>query len=223
MAGFWKQLWEPWNRWTGRAVSTPRRRRRYQVEVSELDPRLMLAAAVTGAHAAAVEKAAATPKPTPGVTGFNATAVPNVLLPPNGQFVLVTVSGQVVANTTSPPSGFFYVTDEYREIEPRGVFKLGPGQPFVFNGTPDGTVYPYSFTIYLQAQRSTNIPDGRHYYILVGAKTPENTMSTTVPVIVPIQKLPPEAQPILYSTIQAKFGFKPKPHTTPTPPTRATR
>jgi hypothetical protein len=198
MTGFWRRLWKPWMRRFARSATAPRSRNWYQAEVVELDQRVLL---------------------TPGVTGFNAKVEPNVLVPPNGRFVPVTISGQVAATTTTPPTGFFYVTDEYRELEPRGVFAVGPGQPFIVNGTPSGTIYPYSVTIFLQAQRSSDIPDGRHYYILVGARTPENNMSTTLPVIVPLSPVPPKHS-ILDSTIQQILGFHPRPR--PTPPARPT-
>src|SRR5512135_1195043 len=87
------------------------------------------------------------------------------LLPntPNGRFVPVAVFGQIATNHPERPAGFFFVTDEYRVIEPHGPVALTP------QGSKNGLfLYGFSFSVSLQAKRSTNTPDGRHYDIFVG-------------------------------------------------------
>jgi hypothetical protein len=191
MEGFWRRLLRP--RWRAAAGTSAASRRKpaCRVEVTLLEGRLLL-------HVFQ------------GVLGLNATAAPAVLVPPNGRYVPETVSGQVVADSPKVPVGFFTVTDEYRRDEPRGFFVPQNGVPFINNGTTDGTLYSFSVTFFLQAQRSTNVADGRHYDILVGVRTPQNVFSKTLPVIVPRGPLPPHFVPI--STIQGEVGFNPRQH-----------
>ena len=102
------------------------------------------------------------------------------VLPPNGRFVPVAILGQVISTRPQTPTGFFHVTDEYRRLEPFGTFPLVPSGRL-------GPNYTFSFrlTLNLQARRSTNTSDGRHYYVLVGGSDSTRTGSQTVQVLVP--------------------------------------
>jgi hypothetical protein len=110
------------------------------------------------------------------VTSVTGVAVPSLLVPPNGQFMPVVVSGQITSTGAEAPRAFFQVTDEYRRDEPRGHLTLVKTAP---------STYSYSFQIFLQAQRSTRVPDGRHYYILVAAGDQDSGNGATIPVLVP--------------------------------------
>jgi hypothetical protein len=111
------------------------------------------------------------------VSNLVVTAVPNILSPPDGRYVPVTVSGQLVATSASPPKGFFFVTDQYRAIEPRGAVALHPAST--------ANLFTYSFTIHLRAKRGSQTPNGRQYDILVGATDKDNTAFKTIAVLVP--------------------------------------
>jgi hypothetical protein len=111
---------------------------------------------------------------------------PGLLPPTNGQFVPVLVYGKIFDTRPQTPSGFFHVTDEYRRVEPFGTFSLVPagklGAAFAFS---------FQFTLNLQAKRSTNTPDGRHYDVLVGATDVDGNGGRTVEVLVPKVFPPP--------------------------------
>ncbi len=89
----------------------------------------------------------------------------------------MTVSGTIGESTDETPHGFFYVTDQYRTIEPRADVVLHP--------TADPHTYSYSFTIHLRAQRGFQTPNGRQYSILVGASDSSGTAGKTIGVLVP--------------------------------------
>jgi hypothetical protein len=105
-------------------------------------------------------------------------AVPSILTPPNKQYVAVTVSGTIEHSNVKQPRGFFYVTDQYGEIEPYGGVVLTPSP-----STPKISLY--SFTIHLRAQRGSQTMNGRQYNILVGAKDKDGTAGKTIAVLVP--------------------------------------
>jgi hypothetical protein len=108
---------------------------------------------------------------------FLVTATPKVLRPPDGRFVPVTVSGSFETSIGSKPKGFFYVTDQYGRIEPRGAVALHTA------GAPN--LFSFSFTIYLQAKRGSQTMNGRQYDLLVGASDSDVTASKTIFVWVP--------------------------------------
>lgn len=107
------------------------------------------------------------------------------VLAPTGRYVTVTVHGEIGASHRDPPAAFFFVTDEYRTVEPRA-----PHVPLTFERDvvlPYGTwsVFSYSFQVRLQAKRSTRTFDGRHYDIFVGATDAQGTDGLTTQVFVP--------------------------------------
>ena len=118
---------------------------------------------------------------------YKITVVPQVLPPTsNGRFVPVTFFGQV-KGTRPAATGYFHVTDEYRRVEPSGDVTLTPaGKSLGFY------VFDFRFTVDLQAKRSTNTPDGRHYDVLVGAADADNSDGKTVTVLVPKVYPPPK-------------------------------
>src|SRR4051812_40125974 len=71
------------------------------------------------------------------------TATPAVLSPANGRYVPVTVKGSMDQSAGIAPKAFFYVTDQYGAIEPRGRITMHrvDGNPYRFT---------YEFVIYLQ-------------------------------------------------------------------------
>jgi hypothetical protein len=99
---------------------------------------------------------------------------------PNGQFIPVAIFGDIATTRVENPAGFWFVTDEYRRVEPQGTMTLTPAGKF--KGFP---IEAFSFTIELQARRSTNTPDGRHYDIFVGATDSDGAGGKTVAVYVP--------------------------------------
>jgi len=119
---------------------------------------------------------------------------PQILFPPNGRFVPVQISGTAIEfhfnpatgkvtfnNQPGPKIGQFHVTDEYRQNNPTGVF------------TPvhtTGNQYTFSFTVNLEAKRSTEFPQGRRYYVAIGLKDGDGWAGKTVAVWVP-KSLPP--------------------------------
>ena len=105
---------------------------------------------------------------------------PGLLPPTDHSFLPVHVYGEIASTRQETPTAFFFVTDEYRSDEPSGHIKLGPSVPS-FNYF----VSPFDFTFYLQATRSTNTPDGRHYDIFIGATDKDNTDGKTIAVYVP--------------------------------------
>lgn len=115
-------------------------------------------------------------------------------LPPNGQNIPVTFTGTLASTRSATPVGFFHVTDEYRRYEPFGNVALTP------LGASDGYYrFGFKFTVSFPAQRSTNTPDGRHYYVLLGAQDQDNTDGRTVAVLVPKTYPPPQlAQAVQY-------------------------
>ncbi len=119
------------------------------------------------------------------------------VLAPTGQYTTVTVSGQIGSNHPVPPDAFFFVTDEYRLDEPRGrgVVLTPAGTKSVPNGyVKTWYLYTYSFTIQLQAKRSTRTFDGRHYDIFVGATDSDGTDGLTDQLYVP-KVYPPVTRP----------------------------
>lgn len=102
------------------------------------------------------------------------------VLPPTNGFIPIHVYGEIASNKPKPPTGFFFVTDEYGTDEPRGNLALGPTVPVA-----NYYETPFSVTFYLQAKRSTNTQDGRHYDIFVGATDADGTAGETVAVYVP--------------------------------------
>jgi hypothetical protein len=110
------------------------------------------------------------------VTGITAVATPNVLVPPNGRYVPVTVTGTILDSHDKAPQSFFKVTDEYRRDEPFAPLTLQRTAQYTFR---------YRVTFFLQAQRSTQVPDGRHYDILIAAGDQDGGNGKTIPVLVP--------------------------------------
>ncbi len=115
-------------------------------------------------------------------------ATPATLNPPNNRFVTVAVFGNVIeSNPKATPRAVFKVIDQYRRIEPGGRVALTKVTP---------TVYAFSFTVVLQAQRGQTDLGGRHYYILVGSEDTQNAGGRTVAVFVPHNKLKPGHFPV---------------------------
>lgn len=117
---------------------------------------------------------------------------PQILWPPNGRYVQVQISGTATEyhynGHTAPPIdmsgpkiGQFHVTDQYRQINPWGTFQLHH---------VNGAQFSYSFTVYLQAERSTEFATGRHYYVTIGLYDSDGWAGHTVAVWVP-KTLPP--------------------------------
>jgi hypothetical protein len=107
---------------------------------------------------------------------ITAVATPSILFPPNGRYVQVNVSGTIIESLKQAPEAVFQVTDEYRRVEPRGHLTLHQVNSYT---------YSYSFSVYLQAERSTRVPDGRHYDILVAAVDADAGNGKTIAVVVP--------------------------------------
>ncbi len=186
MGGLWRRLVSGW-RATATAGDRPRIRRGATPGVSHLEERKLLYVTPT------------------------ATVVPSILIP-SGRTVPVNVSGTVnsvidlgaassietrlaLADVPEPVASF-QVTDLYRRVEPRGRLDLdklggvnfeqmvdvnGRQELHVFNSS----TYYYTVNIPLQADRSSNTPDGRRYYILISAGDQDNGNGVTVPVLVP--------------------------------------
>jgi hypothetical protein len=96
------------------------------------------------------------------------TATPQVLSPPNNRVVPVVISGKFTELDRrpprpdgSPPQASFFVVDDYHRIQPKGPIHLTEINSHNFT---------FSFTVNLQASRSTNTSNGRHYYVTVAAK-----------------------------------------------------
>jgi hypothetical protein len=110
------------------------------------------------------------------------------ILPPDGRPTTVTVNGEIASSSPVPPAGFFFVTDEYRTDEPHGTvgpLTLDHIKPIPVGPIKQYYVFRYSFTLTLQASRSKNTPDGRHYYLFVGATDADGTDGVTVGILVP--------------------------------------
>jgi hypothetical protein len=104
-------------------------------------------------------------------------ANPSILTSPDGRYVPVTFVGSFQVSSGRPSKTFFYVTDQYGRIEPRGTFPIQKGdEPGRFN---------FAFTIYLRAQRGSMTSNGRQYDILVGASDKDGTAGKTIAVLVP--------------------------------------
>lgn len=102
-------------------------------------------------------------------------AKPALLWPPNGRSVSVTLSGNISDDMSGvdASSAKFSVLDEYGIIHPSGSITIGR----------DGV---FSFPINLQASRSGNDSDGRHYTIALSATDSAGNKSTkNVVVTVP--------------------------------------
>ena len=116
------------------------------------------------------------------IAGRSALVVNPGLLPNTGRQETIHVLGAIATTSHVPPDAFYFVTDEYRRVEPHGNVKLTPIPPrYGFN------MYAFDFNIKLVAQRSTRTPDGRHYNIFVGGKDADTTDGRTVSVYVPKQ------------------------------------
>jgi hypothetical protein len=85
-------------------------------------------------------------------------ASPTTLWPPNHKLDTVTVSGRVFDRSSGilRDKVFYFVVDEYHQVQPRGWATVGP----------DGR---YSFQVSLQSSRTGQDHDGRHYTIYVVA------------------------------------------------------
>ena len=129
---------------------------------------------------------------------------PAVLPPTNGAFLPVHIYGQIASTRPQTPVGFFFVTDEYRSDEPSGPIALSPAKPLA-----NYYVSSFDFTIYLQAKRSTNTMDGRHYDLFIGAKDTDNTDGRTVGIYVP--KVYPPPHPTTIHPQALRHQTKPKP------------
>jgi len=128
---------------------------------------------------------------------FSVVKVNPGILPPSasGRAVPVEVFGTIASTHTSPPKGFFFVTDEYRAVEPGGRVALSP-YPVSVQKIGPTTLYSFgfSFSVSLQAKRSTSTPDGRHYNVFVGGTDAEGSDGRTVSVLVP-KVYPPRPLP----------------------------
>ena len=116
--------------------------------------------------------------------GLEVVAVhPAVLRPTSsGRAESVAVAGMIATNHPVRPAGFFFVTDEYRQYEPRVPVALSQN-PVDFK---KGWYYfSFSFTVKFPTKRSTNTPDGRHFNLFVGATDKDGTDGKTVRVLVP--------------------------------------
>lgn len=114
---------------------------------------------------------------------------PALLPATDGKFLPVHIYGSLATTRSTTPQGFFFVTDEYRAVEPHGNLLLTPV------GIKDGFYhYTFDFNLFLQAKRSTNTPDGRHYYAFIGAKDRDDTDGRTVGIFVP-KTLPKPSHP----------------------------
>lgn len=106
--------------------------------------------------------------------------VPNLK---GGPQVPVLVQGTLDSTHPQAPSGLYFTTDEYRADEPRGSMPLVPlGPDPVYKGNYK---FAFRFTFTVQAQRSTNTYDGRHYYLFVGATDYDGTGGKEVAILVP--------------------------------------
>ena len=123
------------------------------------------------------------------------------VLAPSGRYVTVAVTGQIGFNHLNPPNAFFFVTDEYRSDEPHGT---GIPLTFVETNKKNWDIYSYSFTIQLQAKRSTRTPDGRHYDLFVGASDNDDTDGLTLQIFVP--KVYPGTTTATRPHVQVKQG-----------------
>jgi hypothetical protein len=95
-----------------------------------------------------------------------------------------------------PDTVLVQVTDQYRRDEPRfrAEIKL-VNSTNVFTPPSKGVAtaeesvvrhFSYTFTVKLQARRSSTQPEGRHYYINVAAADADDASSTTVAVLAPL-------------------------------------
>jgi hypothetical protein len=102
---------------------------------------------------------------------------PAILAPANNRYRKVRISGTVIeSNAKATPGAAFHVIDEYRLIQPSGRVKLTKTQP---------TVYTFSFTVTLQAQRAGSDPNGRLYNVIVGAQDDQGSQGLAVSALVP--------------------------------------
>lgn len=117
---------------------------------------------------------------------------PHILWPPNGQYVPVQISGTAVefhynghtapqVDLPGPKIGQYHVTDQYRQNNLSAVF------PITHVSGPN---FSFSFTVYLQAKRSTSFATGRHYFVAIGLSDSDGWAGHTVTVWVP-KNLPP--------------------------------
>ncbi len=132
---------------------------RAALEVTPLEPRVL--AAVSSA------KINVTPQ-----------IIPNL---PGGPQVAVQVVGLLDTTRPTTPVGVYFVTDEYGADEPSGHMTLLP----LGLDAQKQYQYLFNFTISLQAKRSTNTHDGRHYDLFVGGTDQDGASGTTVEILVP--------------------------------------
>jgi hypothetical protein len=122
-----------------------------------------------------------------------AVAAPNILAATGG-YVPVHVSGLLDDTATLDKIGASYrVTDEYRTVEPSGPVTLTSlgSNTIKFPARSNGKYvsipanYSFNFTVYVQATRSNQVFDGRHYYINIAIEDPDDGNTETIAVLVP--------------------------------------
>lgn len=128
------------------------------------------------------------------IVGPVTAAVAPRILEPIGRFVPVTVTGTMpVQLAGKEPVGRFQVTDEYRKVEPGRRFELVRGR--LLDAKKQTYQYDWSFTVNLDARRSTAVPDGRHYYITYAIGDKDNVQSKTLAVFVQREDPRPVSSP----------------------------
>lgn len=133
------------------------------------------------------------PRELPIVGPVTASLAPRILKP-IGRFVPVTVTGTMpVQLAGNEPVGRFQVIDEYRKVEPRRRFTLVQGR--LLDAKKNTYQYDWSFTVNLDARRSTAVPDGRHYYITYAIGDKDNVQSQTLAVFVQREDRGPRSSP----------------------------
>jgi hypothetical protein len=224
MDGPWRRPWWPWRSPAGKVARASRRRQACRVEVDLLEGRRLFATGLSGLTVTVTPQVLIPPngryvpvtisgKLTEDLT-TNLSGNPTVPPPPS-------VKDPIDARNESQafPIVSVTVTDEYRQDEPRAraPLVLVGSHTFFFPGTKANPIaveglerdFTFSSTIFLQAKRSLDIPDGRHYYILVAARADQVVTSQTVPVIVPLHPLPPNSQSQSAAAIQGRLGAHP--------------
>ena len=134
-----------------------------------------LLTAINGGVGVLLNNSASVDSTPPVITLFVA---PRILWPPNGKMVRITVSGLVTdaGSGVDPTSATYVVTDEYAEVQPRGVITL----------SSEGR---YSFVILLRASRHGSDLNGRKYRIRIRAKdNAGNPGFATAMITVPHQR-----------------------------------
>jgi hypothetical protein len=88
----------------------------------------------------------------------------------------VSLAGYVVDNLNVTPTVTYQVIDEYGKVEPSGTPPLQPVKPGVFF---------YNARFGLSMVTRPGDADGRQYTIIVTARDPQNTQTTSVSLTVP--------------------------------------